>query len=219
MNDSSHRELRELLAWYATGRADAVETAAVEAHLDGCPECRAELAELRGTVRALDLVDVNRIEALPAPPPELRESVLELGRETSSPRRSRTPLLLAAAVAVLLVGGVLGWVLRPQPEVVAGPPTEPVAVQVDQASLNASAELINHTWGVEIQLTATGFVPGEAYRVRIVTTDGDRSPAGEFVGTGSNSMECNLNSAVLRPDAAGFEVLSAEGAVVLTSTF
>ena len=128
-------------------------------------------------------------------------------------------LLIAAAVAALLVGGGIGWIVKPAPALIAGPPTEPVPVQVDEGSLNASAKLINHTWGVEIQLTATGFEPGEAYRVQMITTSGGRSTAGEFVGTGSNQMRCNLNSAVLRPDAAGFEVLDDDGAVMLTSHF
>jgi anti-sigma factor RsiW len=38
-----HHAARELLPWYVTGRLDEAEAAQVEAHLDGCAECRAEL--------------------------------------------------------------------------------------------------------------------------------------------------------------------------------
>jgi anti-sigma factor RsiW len=38
-----HRELRDLLPWYAIGQLDADERARVEAHLANCPECQAEL--------------------------------------------------------------------------------------------------------------------------------------------------------------------------------
>ena len=39
-----HREVQELLPWYALGRLDAADRAAVEAHLDECEDCRGELA-------------------------------------------------------------------------------------------------------------------------------------------------------------------------------
>ena len=44
-------------------------------------------------------------------------------------------------------------------------------------------------------------------------------PAGAFLGVGPAELNCNLNSSVLREDATGFEVVDAEGAVVLRSTF
>jgi anti-sigma factor RsiW len=38
-----HQGVRELLPWYVTGQLDEAETARIEAHLDGCAECQAEL--------------------------------------------------------------------------------------------------------------------------------------------------------------------------------
>lgn len=38
-----HHEFLELLPWYVTGQLDEAEAARVEAHLDGCDECQAEL--------------------------------------------------------------------------------------------------------------------------------------------------------------------------------
>lgn len=215
-----HRELREMLGYYVTGRLDESDRLRVEAHLDGCPACRAEVAELRSTVRKLDLVDVNRIDAEPSPPPGLGEDVIRhvlAAQSVRRPPRSRS-LLIAATIVALLLGLGVGWWLKPPPATVALPPTESVAVQVDQATLVASAKLVNHTWGVEIQLTATGFQIGHDYQVEMINTRGERSSAGEFVGTGTRQMRCNLNSAVLRPDAAGFEVLD-QGSVLVSSTF
>ncbi|MET3804925.1 hypothetical protein ABIB25_001921 [Nakamurella sp. UYEF19] len=220
MNDLSHRELREMLGYYVTGKLDEPERLSLQAHLDGCAACRAEVAELRGTVRKLDLVDVARIDSEPSPPPGLGEDVIRHVRAAQSVRRPRrsTPLLIAAAIAALAIGLGAGWWLKPTPATVALPPTETVAVQVDRAPVDASAKLINHTWGVEIQLTASGFETGHAYQVEMINTRGERSSAGEFVGTGTRQMRCNLNSAVLRADAAGFEVLD-HGAVLVSSTF
>ena len=38
-----HRELRDLLPWYATGQLDEADRARVEAHLANCPDCQAEV--------------------------------------------------------------------------------------------------------------------------------------------------------------------------------
>lgn len=220
MNESAHRELREMLGWYAIGRADESERIRVEAHLDGCPQCREELHELQGTVVGLSLVDADRLDERPAPPPELGDDVVAhvLAARPVPARRRTVPMLLAAAVVALLVGGTVGWLVKPAPAVLAAP-LEPVPVQTNDTTVTASADVIPHTWGMEIQLTAQGFVTGRAYEVRVVTDAGDRSPAGEFVGTGTKQMRCNLNSAVLRTDAAGFEVLDDAGSVLLSSSF
>jgi hypothetical protein len=98
-------------------------------------------------------------------------------------------------------------------------PLEAVQVQTERPGLEATADLVNHTWGVEVKLHAAGFDRGGRYRVSVLGVDGKRFPAGEFVGTGDKDMECNLNSSVLRDRASGFEVRDAAGQVVVTSAF
>ena len=53
------------------------------------------------------------------------------------------------------------------------------------------------------------------YRARITNHDGTVISAGTFVGTGTATMRCNLNSSVLRPDAASFVVLDPAGTAVV----
>lgn len=222
MTGNAHRELRESLGWFALGRTDPAETVRIQAHLDGCGSCRAELAELRGTLARVERVDPDRIDDTPTPPPHLGDRVIEhvlAAAPDQRPRTARPLLLAAAAVGVLLVGVGAGWLLGPAPARVAGPPTEPVTLEVVEPTVHASAHLINHTWGVEIQLTADGFTEGAAYRVQMISTSGARTSAGEFVGTGPAPMVCNLNSSVLRPQAAGFEILDESGDVLLRSDF
>lgn len=98
-------------------------------------------------------------------------------------------------------------------------PLEAVPVAVDASGVTASAGVVPHTWGVEVRLTASGFAAGDRYRVVVLGEDGQTYPAGEFVGTGPRPMVCNLNSSVLRADAAGFEVLADDGTVLAQSTF
>lgn len=71
---------------------------------------------------------------------------------------------------------------------------------------------------MEITLAASGFEADETYRVVVTAENGRRVSAGEFIGTGDQEMTCNLNSSVLREQAAEFEVRSASGELVLTSS-
>jgi anti-sigma-K factor RskA len=49
----THDELRDLIAAYALGTATRAERAALEAHISGCAECRAEVASLAPVVQGL----------------------------------------------------------------------------------------------------------------------------------------------------------------------
>ncbi|MCW2814660.1 MAG: putative anti-sigma factor, partial [Nocardioides sp.] len=139
-------------------------------------------------------------------------------RRTTWVRRAGLAAVAGAAAAAVLVAG-LAVTRDDAPVQQAGPPTEQVDVATYDDDVTADAALVNHTWGVEVKLTATGFDDGGRYQVAVVGSDGTRHPAGAFVGTGTREMVCNLNSAVLRPDASGFEVRDRGGDVVVSSTF
>ena len=225
--DDAHRALREQLGVYALGHGDTDERAAVRAHLDGCAACRAELAALTPLAARLADVDPDRLDEAPAPPPELADAVLariaaadRATVRTADRVRARhlRGRLVAVGVSLALAAAAfgIGWLVRPVPD---PPPLEPVAVQVADTGIRASADVVPHTWGVEVKLAGTGFAVGEVYRVTVTSRDGEQVPAGEFVGVGSTPMACNLNASVLRADATGFQVRDARGAVVLTSEF
>jgi len=86
-----------------------------------------------------------------------------------------------------------------------------VAVAPD---LDVRAGLVDHTWGMEIELVGTGFVRGAAYDVVVTDERGRRYDSGAFVGVGSTEMTCALSAAVLREDAVRFAVRDDGGAVV-----
>lgn len=217
---STHRDLREQLGVYALGHGTPAERAAVRAHLDGCADCRAELAALAPLRDRLALADPDRLDDVPAPPAGLGDRVLagiaaEQAEGQVVPLRRRRWLPAAAAAGIAAAGFGVGWLARPVPE---PPPLEQVAVQVAAPRVQATADVVPHTWGMEVQLHGAGFTPGEVYRAQVVEDDGRVVPAGEFLGTGDAEMVCNLNSSVLREDAASFAVLDSSGAVVLTSS-
>lgn len=213
MNRDEHRTLRESLGAYALGQLDEPERTTLAAHLDGCAECRGELADIAPVVAGLRGVDPDRLDATPTPPPELGEQIVSraMSERRAGPRRG---VLLAAAgvVVAAVVGGGVGYAVGgAAPDV----PREPVVLQAADARVDASATVVPHTWGVEITLDADGFTPGEAYRVVVLDDTGRQVEAGGFVGTGPARMQCNLNSTVLRAQAAGFDVLDPAGTVVL----
>ena len=223
--DAAHRSVREQLGVYALGHGSSDERAAVRAHLDGCAACRAELAGLAPLAARLEHVDADRLDETPAPPPGLGDAVLAriAAEEAHHPvdlaarRRRRTRLLsVATAGGVAAAGFGVGWLVRPVPDPL---PLEAVTVEVAEEGISAAADLVPHTWGVEVKLSGTGFAAGEVYRVVVAEEDGAAVPAGEFLGVGPARLDCNLNSSVLREDAVGFEVVDADGTVVLSSAF
>ncbi|MDQ3404678.1 MAG: zf-HC2 domain-containing protein [Actinomycetota bacterium] len=222
MNDDAHRGVRELLGAYALDQLDDHERLAVDAHLGGCPDCRAELREITPVAESLRLVDLDQL-ALPNPatPPGLGDAVIARVRAENAARARlpRSTVPVAAAVIAIALGAGIGWLAHPDSPAAPKVPLEAVAVRTPGQDIAANAQLVPHTWGVEIKLTATGFVPGAAYRVAVIGADGAKVPAGEFLGTGSAEMRCNLNSSILRAQANGFEVTDSDGSVVLTSTF
>ncbi|MBC8092422.1 MAG: hypothetical protein H7Y15_10880 [Pseudonocardia sp.] len=118
--------------------------------------------------------------------------------------------------AVVGSSAVAGFSLAPRSPAV---PLETVAVREAVPTVDATAQLVPHTWGTEIKLVGSGFEEGDVYTVSVTAVGGRRVGAGEFLGTGDAEMRCNLNSSVLRPDATGFQVLAADGTVVIESVF
>jgi len=223
VNEHEHHDLRMALGAYVLGQLSAAETTALESHLDTCPDCTAELAELApvagtlGQLRGRPTPDETLV-----PPADLGDRVVDAVTNAAHRERRQTWLRaasLAAAAAVFAVVATLAAQSLIGSEQQPRVPLEAVQVQTERPGLEATADLVNHTWGVEVKLHAAGFDRGGRYRVSVLGVDGRRFPAGEFVGTGDKDMDCNLNSSVLRDQASGFEVRDADGQVVVTSAF
>jgi hypothetical protein len=123
----THAEAWALLPWLANGRIAAEDREWVDAHVQGCAECRAELASQR-----LVAAEITREAGLsPSVASEEQQSFNKLwarieaaesasktatgttGAAVPVPRASRTVRWLAAAVVVQALGlGVLGLALR-----------------------------------------------------------------------------------------------------------
>lgn len=78
----NHQEIRGLLSALAGGDLPPAEEATVRRHLEACPACRAELAQLEAVVQAL------RTTPELEPPSWLATRIMARVRETAAPRRS-----------------------------------------------------------------------------------------------------------------------------------
>jgi anti-sigma factor RsiW len=216
---SAHRVLRESLGSYVLGHLSDEEAGEVRAHLTGCPTCQAELAEILPAATALSGAP-RPLPAPATPPVDLGDRIEARIRSEERRQRSRSTrrtmalsALSAAAAAAIVVAGIELTRSDSAPDI----PLEAVDV-VETGPVQASANLVDHTWGVEVKLTASGLQPGERYDVTVLGEDGTAFDAGAFVGT-DGEVRCNLNAAVLRDRAAAFLVLDQEGAEVLRAEF
>ncbi len=220
-----HRALREMIGAYLLDGLDERERARLTAHLDDCSMCRAELAWLSPLVAALADVDPDALDDEPMPDPALEQRVVA---EVAAQRRrqqqstlARTGALAAAAclVAVLAFGAGLA---TDRTEPAAGPapsavPLEAVAVDSSLPGVTASADLVDHSWGLEVKLEATGLREGVRYRGTVRDSRGREYPAGAFLGVSDTTVLCNMTTAVLRDDAVAFVVQAPDGRTVLRS--
>ena len=219
MTEDAHRALRESLGAFVLGHLDQTETARVRAHLDGCAACRAEYDSLAPLAVALREVDPDFLEESRDPGALLGARIEAEIKTERTRRRRRTAVqraLMGTAASLILVltfvaGGALTSDDSPSPV-----PLEAVAVTSEIDGVTADADLVNHTWGVEIKLNVTGLEGGEVYRTTVQAA-GREYPAGEFIGVNDVEIHCNMNSAVLRDDATGFTVWDSKGRAVLSA--
>jgi anti-sigma factor RsiW len=191
------REWRPLLGAYALGDLSGAETAAVEAHLEGCPGCRAEADSLRAVAQLLPLADPDRFSR-PAPRP-----AADLGRRVAGAigaeervgrrrRRRRAGLALggaAAAAAVALALLVLPGGGESSPE-------EHVEFGALPGGVKIYATLAPHAYGTEVRVYVKGVRSGTRCRVFLRGPRGERVPAGTFTYRWGDDSTATLSSAL-----------------------
>jgi anti-sigma factor RsiW len=189
--------IHELTAGYALDALEPEDRRAYEAHLEGCEQCREELAAFWQTTEALAVAASG-----PAPSGELRERILAGARQEPqvvvplAPRRRRTvPVLAAAAAVAAVVALALGlWAAglssdldetraalareRAAATVLADPAARTVSLQEGEGRLVVDEE------GRAV-LVADGLGPapaGKTYEVWVASHGGDPQRAGTFPG-------------------------------------
>jgi anti-sigma-K factor RskA len=200
MTADDHRDWRLSLGAYALGDLPPDERAAMAAHIEGCPECRAELRELEGVAALLPLADPARIEGPPMrPPADLGARIeaqiaAESAKEGRVKRRRRLRFGFGGAVAVAVVAALLAIVVLP-----IGGESSP-AQKVEFASVpkgvSIHATLEPHAFGTEIKMYVDGVSSGTLCRVFLRDADGKTFSAGSFRYRWGDDSEAELSSAL-----------------------
>ncbi|HYU14563.1 MAG TPA: zf-HC2 domain-containing protein [Candidatus Acidoferrum sp.] len=194
---------RERIGALVLGQLDAAERAATEAHLEGCPACRAEAEALAPVAVLLSRADPDQIAHAPAPPADLGDRIARLIAAQSRAgrrRRVRLGLGLGAAAAAATASALIGVALLGSSS--ESTPAETVAFETLPPGASAQASLTSRPWGSDVRLHVRGFRPGTLCQVWLRRADGKRVPAGSFryVYAGE-SDEADLSSAISPEDA------------------
>jgi Putative zinc-finger len=175
------REWREALGAYALGHLPDEERVSLEAHLDGCVDCRAEAESLLAIAARLPHADPARFGPAPTPPPELgRRIAATIGAERRSKRRHRRlriGLGLSGATAVATATVLAIFVLGSNE---AGGPEQQVAFRSLPPGVKISATLEPRAFGTQIHMYVAGIRSGTLCRVYMRGPGRTGASAGSF---------------------------------------
>jgi hypothetical protein len=194
---------------YVLGAADAEERERVEAHLRGCPACRAELARLRPLPGLLASVPVD-MRAGQRQPGTARKPA-----RVSRPGTPRRPWRAAAAVCAAAAAGVAGgWWLAP-----AGTGQPPATVTLSAANpathVSATAALTRTSWGTSIQLRLSGVPLNVQCRLIVRSRTGAAEVAGVWDAWQAGPIAVPASAGWLPSDIARLQV-AAGGKTLVT---
>jgi hypothetical protein len=208
--------VRPLLGAFVLGHLDPDEEARVRAHLDGCPACSQEAAELAPVAGLLPLADPARVGARAEPPGHMLDQVLtRIERERVARDRTRRRSIAArvgAAAAVLALVLVVGQLVLQGRGTSGG---QVVALTATEPGVLGEAVIHEDRRSTWVELTTTGMTTGETYAVWFEETGtGERSPLGTFVGV-EGDLYISLYSPLPRDRVASIGVSGEDGSTVM----
>jgi len=217
MNLGGHRLPVEKLGAYALGHLVDDERAELEAHLEDCPACRAELENILPVAALLPKADPYRLEEpLVGPPPGLDQWVyerVEQERRREARRRPSGIGWFAAAAIVLVVFALATFFLTEErgKQVSLRPVSERTELSAALQDLEATATLNGERYSTQIELEARELTPGQTYAVWIERADGTRASAGGFQAYDEGPITVYLSAALPPDEAVGLGVGTPEG--------
>jgi anti-sigma-K factor RskA len=189
VNDS---EVHQLLGAYLLGGLDVADSRRFEVHLEGCADCRAEVAELESLPALLDVVPVpdavaltavQRAPAPAAPAPSPPRALLdELASRRRTSRRRWAAMVGAVAAACLALGLAAGPVLNRPPQ-----PDASYSVQAGDG-LRFSVDLARKTWGTELAVNGSSMPQDGTLSLWIRDRDGGEDRACAWTATPSGRI-------------------------------
>ena len=208
---SSEEHVRKQLGAFALGQLAPGEAAAVQAHLDGCPECWTEAAELSRVAALLPLADPDRLDIAPTPPEGLLDRVFERIQEERAVERRRRHRAWTARVGLGVAAALIAVV------VVLAPFDSSGEVVTLAAPAGITGEITLHAWETSqyVELQTQGLPVGDMFAMWVKDREtGERVPCGTFRVT-PGRIHIALYSSVPRDRAAEVGVSTLDGEVVM----
>jgi anti-sigma-K factor RskA len=195
-------DIHKLSGAYATDALDDLERARFETHLAACEDCRAEVAELReaaarladttatpapASLRDSVLAGISQVRPLPPEVPAHAPAPEDVEADAAARGRRWLPLLVAAAVAVLLGVGALvtqPWAgddesrLSAAEQVLQADDAEKVVVDLGDAGRATVVRSKSHDRAVIVTEDMVPAPAGKVYELWFQTPDDHMVPAG-----------------------------------------
>lgn len=205
MKTDSCRDWRASLGAYSLGHLTADERAGLEAHLEGCPDCRAEVESLSDVAKLLAFADPAHFGPAPKPSPELGERIsASIGAERRETRRRRQRRFgfafsgaVAAAAAIFAIAILPGG---------GGEPEQQVKFASVPPDVTIWATLEPHAFGTEIHMYVKGIRSGTLCQVFLRDSKGASVSAGTFRYRWGGDSQAVLSSALDLSSTAAIEV-------------
>jgi anti-sigma factor RsiW len=215
--------VRTELGAYVLGALEPAERLEVEAHLEGCESCSAELARLSALPPLLDRLRPD--EAL-ADHDEISSDLAAVLERSTALERQRLQrqvvtwraVAAAALAAVLVVSGLAWapWESASEPDVVE---VRVVPASELAAAVEGTVSAYAWEWGTTVEVRVADLPPADAYALWAVAVDGRRERAGTWGPTGHGGALVRGASAIQRDDLARVEVTDVDGAPLFAAEF
>lgn len=210
-----HEHLRTDLGAYLIGSLAPADRDAVEHHLAGCPDCRAELATLAPLPGLLARLgpDEARDQAL-APSPQLLARTLHTVRDRQRTQHRRLLRWRLAAVAA----GIVAVAAVALPPLVGSAPSGSPLVTAAGVTATGTGGLSARPWGTAVALTVSGLPAATGYVAYAVGRDGRGEIAATWGVTPDGHAAVTGATAIPRADLAAVQIRTTDGRTLLTLT-
>jgi anti-sigma factor RsiW len=202
------------LGAYLVGALEPHERLELEAHLDHCPACRDELADLAPLPGLMSRLTVDEVLA---GPPATDDAMLErllsaASRERRGARQRRW--LAAVAAAVVLVGGSAAGVATYR--AVTGPDWHTVSASAGRIHL--TVQMADASTGTSLALHLSGVPAEERCSLIAVSDTGQREVAGWWEATYSGTAVIKGTTSIRYGHLAKLLVVSSDGTQLVSAT-